>query len=442
MTMPPDLHDASRTLFLKRARRLVGRIGWGIADQALSSLTNFAIGIFVARLLGIEEFGAFSLAFVTYWLMLSASRGIATEPLVVRYSAAEPSARRHATRKATGMATALGVVLGICCVGIGMLLPGSLRMAFVPLGMMLPGLLLQDSWRFAFFAAGRGSLAFVNELVWAIAMIPAFVIVVASGHADLFWLVLAWGASALVAAVFGVIQVRFVPRPLDGVEWLRENHDLALRYLGENLTLISAIQLRTYGVGLIAGLASLGAIRAAELLLGPVNVLSFGMSNVAVPEAVRLLSRSISRLRSFCLLVAGGLGGVAIAAGTIMLLLPTRIGYQLLGSSWEPAHRLLVPITLVTVNTCLSIAAIIGLRALSAASTSLHARLVASSASTLGGLLGAALDGANGAAWGVFIGSSIGVGNWWWQLRRELRKRETLSDGASQVESSPLPARR
>jgi O-antigen/teichoic acid export membrane protein len=442
MTMPPDLHAAPTTLFLERARRLVGRIGWGIADQALSSLTNFAIGIFVARLLGIEEFGAFSLAFITYQLALNASRGIATEPLVVRYSAAEPSARRQATRKATGMATAFGVVLGACCVGIGMLLPGSLRMAFVPLGMMLPGLLLQDSWRFAFFAAGRGSLAFVNDLVWAIAMIPAFVIAMAAGHTDLFWLVLAWGASALVAAVFGVIQTRFVPRPLDGVEWLRENHDLALRYLGENLTLISAIQLRSYGLGLIAGLASLGAIRAAELLLGPVNVVSFGMANIAVPEAVRLMHRSISHLRSFCLLVAGGLSGVAIVVGTIMLLLPTRFGYQLLGSSWEPAHRLLVPVSLTAVNTGLSIAAITGLRALSAASTSLRARLVASSASSLGGLLGAALGGASGAAWGVFIGSSIGVGNWWWQLRKELRKHETRSDGASQVKPSPLSPRR
>jgi O-antigen/teichoic acid export membrane protein len=440
MTVPrPELHTPAITRLLERVRRLVGRIGWGIADQALSSLTNFAIGIFVARLLGIEEFGAFSIAFITYQLALSASRGIATEPLVVRYSAAEPSARRHATRKATGMATALGLIFGACCVGIGVVLPGSLRPAFVALGLMLPGLLLQDSWRFAFFSAGKGSLAFANDLVWAIAMIPAFLIALANGHADLFWLVLAWGASALAAAVFGVIQIRFVPRPLHGVEWLRENHDLAVRYFGENLTLISAIQLRSYGVGLIAGLASLGSIRAAELLLGPVNVVSFGIANIAVPEAVRIAHRSISNLRSFCLLIAGSLGGVAIACGTIMLVLPTRFGYQILGSSWQLAHGLLVPVTLTTANTGLSIAAVTGLRALSAASTSLQARLVASSASTLGGLLGALLGGATGAAWGIFIGSSAGVANWWRQLRKELSKREVLPVATSQLEPSPLP---
>jgi O-antigen/teichoic acid export membrane protein len=432
-------YAASRTLFLERIRRLAGRIGWGIADQALSSLTNFAIGICVARLLGIAEFGAFSLAFITYQLALNASRGIATEPLLVRYSAAEPSVRRDATRKATGMATALGVVLGASCAGIGTLLPGSLRMAFISLGMMLPGLLLQDSWRFAFFSAGRGSLAFVNDLVWAIALIPAFAIAVATGqHTNLFWLVLAWGASALVAALFGVLQARFLPRPLDGFKWVQGNRDLAFRYFGENLTLILATQLRSYGVSLIAGLSSLGAIRAAELLLGPINVVNFGTANIAVPEAVRLLHRSRSHLRSFCLLIAGGLASVAVAFGTLMLLLPTRLGHQLLGSSWEPAHQLLVPVTLTMVNNGLIIAAITGLRALSAASTSLRAQLVSSSVTALGGLLGAGLGGASGAAWGTFLGSFIGVGYWWSQLRKELRRHEVLLEPASVVEPSSL----
>jgi hypothetical protein len=41
------------------------RLGWGIADQAVSSITNFALGIVVARSLGAADFGASSLAWVT-----------------------------------------------------------------------------------------------------------------------------------------------------------------------------------------------------------------------------------------------------------------------------------------------------------------------------------------------------------------------------------------
>ena len=50
------------------ARRLGRRLGWGVADQAVSSLTNFAVNIYIARELGAVEYGAFSLAYVTYWV--------------------------------------------------------------------------------------------------------------------------------------------------------------------------------------------------------------------------------------------------------------------------------------------------------------------------------------------------------------------------------------
>jgi hypothetical protein len=428
----------SATSFRASVRHVGGRLSWGVADQALSSLTNFGIGICVARSLGTREFGAFSLAFVTYYVALNASRGLATDPLLVRYSEAGPAVWRQAVSSMTGMVTVLGFVLGACSVTVGMLLSGSLRMAFVSLGMMLPGLLLQDSWRFSFFAAGRGGLAFMNDLVWALALVPALAIAVVTHHTDVFWLTLAWGGAALVAAVVGAVQARLVPRPLAAARWLRGHHDLALRYVGENLTESGAYQLRTYGVSGVAGLAAAGSIRAAELLLGPVNVVVMGISNMAIPEVVRLLRRSARQLRSFCLVVAGGQACVALAFGMTMLLLPGRFGSQLLGPSWEPAHRLLLPVTLTAANTGISAAAITGLRALGAASTSLRARLIAASAAMTGGFLGAAVNGATGAAWGVFVGSTIGAATWWWHLHKELGVREESLGRASQ-EASSLP---
>ncbi|NED08314.1 hypothetical protein G3I55_42580, partial [Streptomyces sp. SID6648] len=43
-------------------RGVVGRLSWGLADQAASSLSNFLVGIYVARSLGLTAFGVFSLA--------------------------------------------------------------------------------------------------------------------------------------------------------------------------------------------------------------------------------------------------------------------------------------------------------------------------------------------------------------------------------------------
>jgi O-antigen/teichoic acid export membrane protein len=424
--------------FWAPVRQGVGRLSWGVADQALSSLTNFGIGICVARLLGTSELGAFSLAFVTYLVALSATRGLATDPLLVRYSGVEPASWRRAVKDATGMVTVVGLILGACCVTAGVLLGGSLRPAFVSLGLMLPGLLLQDSWRYSFFAARRGKLAFVNDLVWALALIPALAIAVATDHADVFGLTLAWGGSALVATLLGAVHARLVPRLRGTTKWLREQHDLALRYLGENLTVSGAHQLRTYGLSVIAGLAAVGSIRAAELLVGPVSVVLMGVANMAVPEAVRLRRRSTRQLRGFCLAVAGGQAAVAIAFGTTMLLLPGRFGSQLLGASWEPARQLLVPMTLTVANNGLSTAAITGLRALGAASSSLRASLITSSACMIGGLLGAATGGAPGAAWGVAAGTAIGAATWWWHLQMELGRQAQSIEQASQAEACSL----
>ena len=56
------------------------------------------------------------------------------------------------------------------------LLGGTARLAFLALGLTLPGLLLQDSWRYSFFALGRGSQAFLNDMIWAVTLLPALVV--------------------------------------------------------------------------------------------------------------------------------------------------------------------------------------------------------------------------------------------------------------------------
>jgi hypothetical protein len=58
--------QGSRAVVRRLPRQGVRRLSWGVADQAVSSLTNFAVTIYVARMLGATQFGAFSLAYVTY----------------------------------------------------------------------------------------------------------------------------------------------------------------------------------------------------------------------------------------------------------------------------------------------------------------------------------------------------------------------------------------
>ncbi|MGW7362222.1 hypothetical protein ACWGI8_02075 [Streptomyces sp. NPDC054841] len=401
-------------------RAFAGRLSWGLADQAASSISNFAVGIYVARSLGVTAFGVFSLAWVTYGVVLNVSRGLATDPLVVRFSGVSDTAWRGAVARSSGTALGVGAAIGAACLVVGLALGGQVGPAFACLGVMLPGLLLQDAWRYSFFAAGTGKKAFVNDLVWGVALVPAMVVAARVGSVAAF--VLAWGASATVAAGYGYVQSGIVPRTAQARAWLREQRDLGYRYLVENVSLSGASQLRAYGLGAIVGVGAVGAVRGAELLLGPFLAVLMGLSLVTVAEAARVLRRAPHRLGKFCLLLGGGQAVAALLWGGALLLIPDRLGELVLGDVWHSAAQLIVPVTLGVAGAGLGTGAAAGLRALAAARRSLRCQLFASACYVAGGLGGAALAGTVGSAWGVATATLAASAVWWLQLRSALRE--------------------
>jgi O-antigen/teichoic acid export membrane protein len=401
-------------------RAVLGRLSWGLADQAASSLSNFVVGIYVARSLGLTAFGVFSLAWVTYGVVLSVSRGLATDPLVVRFSGVPDWSWRRAVARSSGTVLGVGCAVGAACVVGGLALGGRVGPAFACLGLMLPGLLLQDAWRYAFFAAGTGRKAFVNDIVWGIALVPAMVVAARVGSVAAF--VLAWGASAAVAAAYGCVQSGIRPRMTQAREWLREHRDLGYRYLVENVGVSGAGQLRAYGLGAIVGVSAVGVVRGAELLLGPFMAVLMGLSLVTVAEAARVLRRAPHRLGVFCLALGGLQAVAALLWGAALLLMPDRLGELVLGDVWSSASTLIVPVTLGVAGAGLGTGAAAGLRALAAARRSLRCQMFASAFYVGGGLGGAAVAGTVGSAWGVAAATVCGSAVWWLQLRSALRE--------------------
>ncbi|MFI2037187.1 hypothetical protein ACH470_21350 [Streptomyces bottropensis] len=418
---PMTTEEGKATARAGPARRaLLGRLSWGLADQAASSMTNFAVGIYVARSLGLTAFGVFSLAWVTYGVVLSVSRGLATDPLVVRFSGVPEASWRGAVARSSGTALGVGGVIGAACLGAGLAVGGPVGPAFACLGVLLPGLLLQDAWRYSFFAAGTGRKAFVNDLVWGVALVPAMVVAARVGTVAAF--VLAWGASAAVAAVYGCLQSGIRPRLTGARAWLREHRDLGYRYLVENTCLSGAAQLRAYGLGAIVGVGAVGVVRGAELLLGPFLAVLMGLSLVTVAEAARVLRRAPHRLGKFCLLLGGAQAVAALLWGAALLLVPDHAGELVLGDVWQAASELIVPATLGVAGAGLGTGAAAGLRALGAARRSLRCQLFASACYVGGGLGGAVAAGTVGSAWGVAAATLASSAVWWLQLRSALRE--------------------
>src|SRR5215471_17085771 len=113
-TAAQGLWRSPLAIFRRLRSHAARRLGWGLADQAVSSLTNFAVSIYILRTLGAAQFGAFTLAYVTYGFALNASRGLATDPLLVRFSGTELMTWRRAVARCTGTAAIVGVVTGAC----------------------------------------------------------------------------------------------------------------------------------------------------------------------------------------------------------------------------------------------------------------------------------------------------------------------------------------
>jgi len=418
-------------------KAVLRRLTWGLADQAVTILVSFLVGVVVARQLGALQFGAFSLAWVTYGVVLNISRGLGTDPLAVRFSGLERPVWRTAVAKSSGMAIVVGLGTGAICALVGLLLGGHAGQAFIALGIVLPGLMLQDSWRFAFFASGQGGKAFVSDITWALGLVP--LLYLASQHASVTLFVLAWGGAGVFAALVSGLQAGILPRPILARRWLSEHRDLSLRYLTENLTLSGAYQLRIYGLGALAGVAAVGTVRGAEMLLGPFFIVLSGIGLVAVPEAARVLRRSVRALPLFCLALGGAQALAALGWGLLLLFaLPDKWGHALLGEVWLTASALVLPATLSVACAGFNTGAAAGLRALGIARRSLKAQLCASAFYLVGGVVGGALDGARGSAWGAACATFAAAFVWWYTLHVGVRERKQLESAVDSEESQPV----
>ena len=397
-------------------RSIVHRWTWGVADQAVVSVVNLACGVAVARAVPQSTFGAFAIALTVYWFALGLSRAITNEPYAIRFSSNLRQDRAGAGA-AAGTSVLLGAGVATVALIVSAALAAPLRTALVSIALVLPMLMLQDFVRTAAFVARRASFAFIADGVWLASFLGACALLTSSGSDALVGYVLAWGLTGGISAAVGLVLLRIEPRITSSRSWISRNRDIIPRLAVEASAAVLMFQLYIVVVGVIAGLDSVGSIRAAQLLFGPWQVLLMGTMLVALPEAARLLAaRGAANLVQFALVVGGGLAAVAVIWGAVLVALPETLGTQILGDSWTGA----APLLLLTGISLAPLAAIsgagIGLRALAAVRRSLPSQIATAVIVVTGAAAGASLGGARGALVGVTIAGVASACIWWWQL--------------------------
>ena len=132
---------------------------------------------------------------------------------------------------------------------MGLALPANVGLGFVGLGIWLPGILLQDSYRFAFFSCGQAHRAFVNDLAWGAIQVIGVLALVSRDLLSPFSAMFVFGLTGTLAGGLGWWQSKVAPDPRRFRVWLVENKALGGRYLIENVALGGARQLPAGGGG-------------------------------------------------------------------------------------------------------------------------------------------------------------------------------------------------
>jgi O-antigen/teichoic acid export membrane protein len=292
-------------------------------DQAFSSVSNFVVGVAVARIAGPQGLGGFSLAYACWLVLAALHRSLVTDPMAIENDAIHADAPAR-LRRGFASEVILGIAAALCLLVVGIPLYfggqhtfGLSLLAVIP---WLPFLLVQDYWRWTGFMRREPGRALANDTVFNIVQGACFATVALTNTHSVVAVIASWGAGSAVAAAFGLWQFKVRPTLHDGISGLRSRWHMSKWLAGNSITNWGSSQASLLIAGFILGPAGLGALRAAQTLVtGPALVLIQAGGSIGLPEASRALAekgwrglRSVAVIISAAGIVSIGLVGIAV----------------------------------------------------------------------------------------------------------------------------------
>lgn len=320
-----------------------------MGDQGFASMSNFAVGVVVARIAGAAGLGAFSLAYACWILVINLHRSLVTDPMAISNDVRKEDAAETLQRGvAAEVALGLGATVIFALVGLALWLSGQHTfgvglLAFAPWVAFLD---LQDYWRWVGFMQGKPGKSLVNDAVFDAAQVAAFVAIYVTGVHSVFFVISAWGFGGVTAAFYGLRQFGVRLHMRGGISLLRSRWHMSKWLAGNSVTNWGASQVSLIVVGVVLGPAPLGGLKAASALVtGPSAVVIQGGGSFGLPEAAKALAergwvglRRVSRLISGAGILSSGVFGLMIIfAGRVLL----RVLYGASFARFEPAAEFL-----------------------------------------------------------------------------------------------------
>ncbi len=275
----------------RRARnlRIDGRRGAALtlADQLVSSVSNFALGVLIARVGGASALGAFGIAFLVWLAVVGVNRALVCEPMTVIGGSTDTDADPS---KGCMASLVLGLVVAAAIAGAagGLLLAGfTPAVALLALAPWIPSLLVQDYCRSMSFRLQRADHALISDVLFVVAQGAATAGLLMFGVANVSTFLASWGAGATVGAGGAIALSGLRLRWRGGARYLRSLWPHSRWFLAEFATAFTAVQGYLLLLPVLLSTAEFGQYRAGASLIGPVIVIFVAGGNVGLPGCVR-----------------------------------------------------------------------------------------------------------------------------------------------------------
>lgn len=403
---------------------------YGVLDQGVLSAGTLLLAVVIARTSTVAEFGAYGVVFTVYTLLITVYRSMFVMPYMLESGAVGGTARSSDLRH--------GVISTSFLAACALFLTGALAASMVSheigtalfgLCIAAPVLLFQDCLRYVVLHENGIRRVLVIDSVWVGCQVAAQFVAVASGNTSLFLQLTIWGVT-------GGISLLAVPR----MTWARPTVRVVRSFIrrsvkhGKNLVLEAIMTsgsqyLSILVLSSVAGLILMAEIRASQLMLGPLVVVSQGLLTSLLPSVIRIGTHDLRRLRNICLMFGVGLFVVIASFAGLLHLVPATVGSHLLGQSWASAFALLWPLALAQAFGGLSLGATLGYRGLGLSKETSVIRTVVFPLTPIAMFSGYALFDGTGAAFGLTLASGITAAILWIHFLVIYNRRRKHSTG-------------
>ena len=303
------------------------RVAVTFLDQFVSSMSNFATGLAVARLSGPAQFGRYMLVVTIWFVVVGVHRALVTDPVIV--ISGDTDARRALLAQGVSAELLLGAIVSAGVGGAGLAIVvmgfdiGELMLALSP---WFVSLLVQDYWRAMAFQQRRPGVALINDSVFAAVQLLAIGLCWIAGWHSPSFMFAAWGIGATAGALLGFRSFRGITRPRAGLSLVGRLWPVSRWMLADFVTGFASQQAYLAFLALFLSHVDYGGFRAAFNLMGPSVVIVHAGANIGLPEASRRAAESSVALQGFArrmtaattLCIAGY--GVAVAICGELLL--------------------------------------------------------------------------------------------------------------------------